>query len=84
MFYVSLQNFLLYYTGSKETIGNNITVAFSESDSVAVSVNTCTRTTAVSMRIKPEYALKDELASLIKSGGLPCLNKQLINMCDLV
>ena len=53
-FLAGLENFLFFCTGSREIIGNNITVAFSESDSVAVSVNTYTRTITVSMMIKPE------------------------------
>jgi len=58
---------LLYCTGSKELIGNELTIAFSDKEtSAAVSVNTCNKTISISTRIKPILALIDDLKHLIK------------------
>ena len=66
---IDLQNFLLYCTGSREVIGNDITIVFAEEETCAVSVNTCTRRLTLLTKINPPLALKDELASLIKVDG---------------
>ena len=64
---IDLKNFLLYCTGSKEIIGNDITIVFTEEETCAISINTCTRRLTTSTMITTPLALKDELASLTVS-----------------
>ena len=67
---LGLQNFLMYCTGSRNVVGNVVYIEFTNADdSPSISVNTCTKTLTISMKVNPIMYLKDELSILINEDG---------------